>query len=260
MNLSIRYTVAGTLLMALVASRSAQAAIGCTLSNPAQDLKFLFPEMTTYREEVNDLSRRADGKEVFSALRDRLGSDLDPVYETFETPYTVYTVFKGEETLGMVHGVNVPGRGGVIQVFLSVDPASGEVRQMFFQRLESPAAKMLRKKEFRERFAGLSLADFYKHDYYLKAEPGSAKDRVAAIPSPGDEEKVRADFDATVRGVRKNLVLLDVFVYGRRYEPFFQKAQEALAALKPGDAAAAAPDAGGKPAGGGQTSPPSARP
>lgn len=238
MNTLAKRPAAALLLAALLIGARAGAAIGCTLSNPAQDLKYLFPEMTSYREAVNDLSGRPDGKEVFGALRERLGSDLDPIYETFETPYTVYTVFKGEETLGVVHGVNVPGRGGVIQVFLSVDPASGDIRQMFFQRLESPAAKTLRKKDFRERFAGLSLADFYKHDYYAKAEPGSARDRVAAIPSPGNAEAVRTDFEATVRGVRKNLILLDVFVYGRRFEPFFKKAQEALAALTSGTGAA----------------------
>jgi hypothetical protein len=119
---------------------------------------------------------------------------------------------------------------------------------MFFQRLESPAAKALRRKEFREKFAGLSLADFYRHDYYAKAEPGSDRDRVAAIASPAGDEKVQADFAATVRGVRKNLILLDVFVYGRRFEPFFQKAQEALAALKPSAAPAPPADAGTPPA------------
>jgi len=229
----------------LGASQSARGAIGCTLSNPAQDLKYLFPDMTTYREAVNDLSQRPNGKELFEALRARLGSDLDPVYETFETPYTVYTVFKGEAVAGIVHGVNVPGRGGVIQVFLSTDPASGEIRQMFFQRLESPAAKALRAKPFRAQFGGLSLADFYKHDYYAAAEPTSDKDRVGAIVSPADDDKARADFAATVRGVRKNLILLDVFVYNQRFEPFFKRAQEALAALK---ANAAPPAATAKPA------------
>ena len=48
-----------------------------------------------------------------------------PIYETYETPYTVYSVFKGQTKIGIVHGVNVPGKGGVIQVFLSTDPATG---------------------------------------------------------------------------------------------------------------------------------------
>src|SRR6266542_2064869 len=93
------------------------AAIGCTLSNPAEDLKYLYPEMTTYKEDLKEFPQLKNGTELFRALRERLGSDLDPIYETYETPYTVYGVFKGENKIGVVHGVNVPGKGGVIQVF-----------------------------------------------------------------------------------------------------------------------------------------------
>jgi len=217
--------------------QTVSGAIGCTLSNPSQDLKYLFPEMTSFREDVKELGKLPEGRKLFESLRERLGGDLDPVYETFETPYTVYTVFKGEEVLGIVHGVNVPGRGGVIQVFLSVDPKTGAIRQFFFQRLESPAAKELRNKEFRAQFAGLTLADFYKHDYYKVAEPKTEKDKLAKIQSPVTEEKAKTDYEASIRGVRKNLILLDLFVYDRRCEPFFQRAQEALGKLKAGGAA-----------------------
>jgi hypothetical protein len=60
------------------------------------------------------------------------------------------------------------------------------------------------------------------------------------------EEKAKTDFEASIRGVRKNLVLLDLFVYDRRYEPFFQRAQEALGKLKAGGAATKAETPGGK--------------
>src|SRR5205814_2201009 len=111
-------------------------------------------------------------------------SDLDPIYETYETPYTVYTVFKGQNKIGIVHGVNVPGKGGVIQVFLSMDPATAVIRSFFFQRLESPAARQLRSKEFRSQFNGMTLGDFYKHDYYPAVESGAKADKVAAIKPP----------------------------------------------------------------------------
>src|SRR6188508_1751874 len=110
-------------------------AIGCTLSNPAEDLKYLYPGMTTYKEELNEFPRLKGGAELFKGLKARLGSDLDPIYETYETPYTVYSVFKGQTKIGVVHGVNVPGKGGVIQVFLSLDPAPAEIKSLFFQRL-----------------------------------------------------------------------------------------------------------------------------
>jgi hypothetical protein len=208
------------------------AAIGCTLSNPAQDLKYLYPETTSYREEAKDLGKLKDGEALYKKLQARLGSDLDPVYEGFDTPYTVYTVFKGEDVLGIVHGVNVAGKGGVIQVFLATDPASGEIKSFFFQRLESPAAKELRAKEFRAQFTGLTLADFYKHDYYAVAEPSSDKDKVAKIKDPTKAEEGKPDYLATLRGIRKNLILLDIFVYNLKNEPFYERAQEALKKAK----------------------------
>jgi hypothetical protein len=204
------------------------AAIGCTLNNPAQDLRYLYPEITSYKEETREIPKLKDPEGVYKKLRERLGGDLDPVYEAIDTPYTVYRVFRGEEAIGIVHGVNVPGRGGVIQVFLATDPATGEIRNFFFQRLESSAGKALRSKEFRARFNGLTLADFYKHDYYAVAEPESEKDKVGRIADPTGDPEGRPDFQATVRGVRKNLILLDLFVYERRNEPFYEKAQEAL--------------------------------
>src|SRR5579862_7640679 len=119
-------TALGFLILAgLAAQRMAFGAIGCTLSNPAADLKYLFPEMTTYKEELYEFPRLPGGADLFKSLKARLGSDLDPIYETYETPYTAYSVFKGTAKIGIVHGVNVPGKGGVIQVFLSTDPATG---------------------------------------------------------------------------------------------------------------------------------------
>src|SRR6266487_3534188 len=167
--------------LAIVAlPQHAFAAIGCTLSNPSEDLKYLYPEMTTFKEELNEFPRLKDGAELFKGLRARLGSDLDPIYETYETPYTVYSVFKGQTKIGVVHGVNVRGKGGVIQVFLSMDPTTAEIKSFFFQRLESPASRELRSKDFRAQFAGLNLGDFYKHDYYAAVDPHAKADKVAA--------------------------------------------------------------------------------
>lgn len=216
------------LLLALCNPHKLHAAVGCTLSNPAEDLKYLFPQMTTFKEQLKNLETLADGKKLYQDLKDRLGSDLDPVYETFETPYTIYLAYNGLTLIGVVHGVNVPGKGGVIQVFLSTDPTSGEIRTFFFQRLESPIAKQLRKKEFREQFKGLSLADWYKHDYYRVSHSASEQDKIARIQAPAVSAEERFDYDASLRGIRKNLILLDMFFYQRQFEPFYQRAQEAL--------------------------------
>ncbi len=217
------------------------AAIGCTLGNPSNDLKVLFPEMTSYKEDARELSKLQDGQKRFKELKDRLGSDLDPVYETFDTPYNVYTVFKGQEIIGIVHGVNVPGKGGVIQVFLAADSKTGEIKRAFFQRLERPAAKQLKSKEFLAQFTGLTLPDFYKHDYYKAADPKTEKDKVGKVQPPANlDEKGKPDYEASLRGVRKNLILLDLFVYELKGEPFYLRAQESLAKLKAGGKAQAA--------------------
>jgi hypothetical protein len=215
------------LALLMVSPQAVWAAIGCTLSNPAEDLKYLFPEMTSYKEDLKEFSKLADGETVFKSLKDRLGSDLDPIYETFETPYTVYSVYQGQTRIGVVHGVNVPGKGGVIQVFLSTDPQTGAIRKFFFQRLESPAASALRDKAFRAQWEGFTLADFYKHDYYQSVSPGDPADKVAQMKEPKISGSGKPDYQATLRGIRKNLILLDLFVYDRRFEPFFQKAQAA---------------------------------
>ena len=219
-------------LVVLAVPQHTFAAVGCTLNNPAEDLKYLYPEMTTYKEDLNEFPRFKNGTELFNALRERLGSDLDPIYETYETPYTVYSIFKGEQKIGIVHGVNVPGKGGVIQVFLSLDPTTGEIRRFFFQRLESPAARALRSKEFLAQFDGLTLGDFYKHDYYAAVDPGTKADKVAAIKPPAFEASGRPDYEASLRGIRKNLILVDFFVYGKKFEPYFERAKHAAEKAK----------------------------
>ncbi len=209
-----------------------QGAIGCTLSNPSEDLKYLFPGMTSFKEELNELPRMKDGLEIFKGLKARLGSDLDPIYETYETPYTVYSVFQGSKKIGIVHGVNVPGKGGVIQVFLSLNPETALINDFFFQRLESPAARQLKSKEFRTQFIGLNLGDFYKHDYFRAFDPAAKADKIAAIQPPPLDPRGQADYLASLRGLRKNLILVDFFVFSRRFEPVFERARQAAEKAK----------------------------
>ena len=212
-------------LMMLVVS-AAEAAIGCTLSNPARDLKSLYPAMTSYREDVKEMGRLPQGRAAYEVLGVRVGGDLDPVYEAFETPYTLYSVFQGEIKIGYVHGVNVPGRGGVLQIFLSMNPETSTIERMFYQRLESPGGALLRNPATLSQFAGLSLADFYKHDYFAAVDSGNEADKVGLLLPPANlPEAAQADWAATLRGVRKNLLLLDIFAFDQRHEPFYQRAE-----------------------------------
>jgi hypothetical protein len=222
----------GAFIISCLGPRAANAAVGCALTNPGQDLKYIFPLMTSYKEDLRDLSKTKDGRAFYRALNERLGSDLDQLYEAYGTPYTIYTIFKGSEIVGVVHGVNVPGEGGLIQVILSVDPQSGIIRRLLFQRLESRSAAALRSKAFLDQFNGLSLADFYRHTYYQVADPHSEKDRIARIKNPLAGVKGGSDFDAIIRGVRKNLILLDFFLYNRKFEPIYQQTRARLAKIR----------------------------
>ena len=58
------------LVAVFVMPKQAFAAIGCTLTNPAEDLKYLYPEMTTYKEDLNEFPLLKDGTELFRALRE----------------------------------------------------------------------------------------------------------------------------------------------------------------------------------------------
>ena len=83
------FAAAALAFVALAAPRPALAAIGCTLSNPAEDLRYLYPEMTSYKEDLKEFTKLKDGEALFKAFSERLGSDLDPIYENDRTPYTV---------------------------------------------------------------------------------------------------------------------------------------------------------------------------
>ena len=74
-----RFLILSAVLFAATAQQLF-GAIGCTLSNPAEDLKYLYPEMTTFKEELTGFARLKDGPAAFRGLRERLGSDLDPIY------------------------------------------------------------------------------------------------------------------------------------------------------------------------------------
>lgn len=223
------------LLCSVLAPRAASAAIGCTLSNPALDLKYVYPAMTSYKEDIFSFSTLREGKVAFAGFPTRLGAALDPVFDLFDTPYTVYSVYQGDQLIGIVHGVNVPGRGGVIQIFLSIDPTQRTIRELFFQRLESNAAKLFRDTTFRKQFAQLSLADWYMSDYYEKIDPNHERALSQKLTAPsGLSESSRQDYHAIMGGTRKNLVLLDIFLFNRASDPYFERAHASIKTLGEG--------------------------
>jgi len=112
--------------------------------------------------------------------------------------------------LGYIHGVNQKGEYGGIQVFLALDSV-GVIKSFYIQKLTSRAAKDLRAKEFAAQFAGLALKDFEGYDPVAsKAAAGSPS---AGIKAPA---KAGGDFNSVMRAVKKNLILMDEFVFSKK--------------------------------------------
>ena len=203
------------LLLALAASQPVYAAVGCDLNDPDRDVKRLFPGSTGYRTTYFSISGKG-GKELLSKIEKRLGDRFHGLYETIEVPYTLYEIYKGTNRVGYIHGVNQKGRYGGIQVFLTIDPA-GKILGLYFQKLTSKEARLLRDEKFGRQFYGMDLSDFYSYD--VLGGKSSGKSRVAGIKNPAPE--AGDDFRATLRAVKKNLILMDEFVFGNRYLKYF---------------------------------------
>jgi hypothetical protein len=195
------------LLLGLLAPR-AYAAVGCDLNDPDRDVARLFPG-ATYKTRYLSLKTLGGGP-LLERVEKRLGDKFHGLYENIEVPYTLYDIYKGTQPAGYIHGVNQKGEYGGIQVFLALD-TEGKIKSFYIQKLTSRAAKDLRSKEFGAQFDGLALKDFAAYDPVSgKAPAGAAVSRLKAPPAAGK------DFIAVLRAVKKNLILMDEFVFSKK--------------------------------------------
>lgn len=167
------------------------AAVGCTLNDPDRDVKRIFPQSTGYRTEFITI-QEAGGQELYKKIEKELGDKFDPVYEAIDVPYAFYDVLKGKEVIATIHGVNQKGEYGGMQLILATD-LNGKILDFFYQKMSSPEAGRFMNKNFTSQFIGLGLNDFLKGNFGIKD------------PSSNSSE----DFQATLRGLKKNLILLD---------------------------------------------------
>ena len=196
-------------LTALFLSAPAFAAVGCDLNDPDRDVARLFPGSTGYRTRYVSI-KGSGGHPLLERVETRLGDKFKGLYETMDVPYTLYDIYKGKEVIGYIHGVNQKGEYGGIQVFLALDRA-GLIKSFYIQKLTSRAARDLRAREFGSQFAGLALKDFEAYDpVAAKALPGSAPEKIKGPAKAGK------DFAAVLRAVKKNLILLDEFVFSKK--------------------------------------------
>ncbi|TAL16336.1 hypothetical protein EPN96_09390 [bacterium] len=205
----LRFLVAAFLLL-LFFSPAAFAAVGCDLNDPDRDVARLFPGSTGYKTFYMSIEKLG-GEKLLEKIEKRLGDKFKGLYETPDVPYTIYEIFSGKEKVGYIHGVNHKGQFGGIQVFLALD-LNGSIKSFYIQKLTSRYAKGLRDPAFGQKFAGLNLNDFYLYDVVTHKASG----KVAEIKNP--EPEAETDFRAALRAVKKNLILMDEFVLGNRFD------------------------------------------
>jgi hypothetical protein len=179
---------------------TAFAAVGCELNDPDRDIKKAFPDSTGYKTEFVTIAERG-GEKLKKEIEEKLGDKFDNIYESLDVPYTYYKILKGKETIGYMHGVNQKGMYGGMQLIIATNP-DGLIKLFYYQKLSSPEARAFRDKAFTDKFAGLALEDFYR-----SKDPGS---RLSKIEDPSKSN--HEDFLYTLRGLKKNMILLDKFI------------------------------------------------
>jgi len=190
------------LLLAVILLIPLYAAVGCDLNDPDRDVKRLFPGSTGYRTHYRSISREG-GKALLDKVEARLGDKFSGLFETADVPYTLYEIYNGQNRIGYIHGVNQKGRYGGIQVFLVLDN-QGTITNMYMQKLSGRNSTAFRAETFTKQFHGLTLADFESYDVVKRSGRGKA----AAIKNPVSAD---VDFHHIMRGVKKNLVLMEHF-------------------------------------------------
>jgi len=190
------------------------AAVGCDLNDPDRDVKRLFPDSTNYKTMYFSLNNRG-GKLLQEKIEDRLGDKFTGLYENVDVPYTLYEIYKNNNVIGYIHGVNQKGHYGGLQVFLALNK-DGIINGFYYQKLTSKEATVLRGKAFTAQFRGLSLKEFY--DFDINTNQGNSLVMAIKNPAPGAED----DFRSTLRAVKKNLILVDEFALNNKFLQYFK--------------------------------------
>ena len=203
-------------LFILVVYTAAWGAVGCDLNDPDRDVARLFPESTGYKTIYTSIQKKG-GEKLLSTVETRLGDKFHGIYETIDVPYTIYEIFANKKKIGYIHGVNQKGQFGGIQVFLVLD-LQGTIRGFYIQKMTSQYAAKLRDAKFGKQFIGLTIKDFSHYDVIS----GRSSGKVEAIKNPAPEAE--ADFMAALRATKKNLILMDEFIYSAEASPSAQEA------------------------------------
>jgi len=168
----------------------AYAAVGCSLNDPDRDVKRIFPTSTGYKTTFVTIKEKG-GEALKKEVEEKLKDKLEPVYESLDVPYAFYTVLKGKDPIGYIHGVNQKGKYGGMQLIIATD-LNDKIVSFYYQKMSSPEAGKFMDTKFTSQLNGLTLDDFIKGNISV------------SDPSANSPE----DFRATLRGLKKNMILL----------------------------------------------------
>ena len=203
-------------LIILITYTAVWGAVGCDLNHPDRDVARLLPESTGYKTIYTSIQKKG-GEKLLSTVETRLGDKFHGIYETIDVPYTIYEIFANKKKIGYIHGVNQKGQFGGIQVFLVLD-LQGTIKGFYIQKMTSQYAAKLRDAKFGKQFVGLTLKDFTLYNVVSGKSSGKVED----IKNPAPEAE--ADFRAALSATKKNLILMDEFVYSAETSPSAQEA------------------------------------
>jgi hypothetical protein len=180
----------------------ALAALACDLNDPERDVPRLFPESTSYKTRYVSIG----GAPMLKRIEGRLGAGYVALFAPLDVPYTLYEIFRAGKKVGYIHGVNQKGQFGAIQLFIAQDLA-GRVKAFYIQKMTGAHAGRFRDAAFAARFVGVTLRDFDTYDPVTATGTG----RIAKIANPAPD--METDFLGILRGLKKNLVLMDELVF-----------------------------------------------
>lgn len=186
-------------LVVFATPSAARAAVGCALTNPEEDLKSFFPELTDF--STHYLTFQAQAPDRLALLSEGIGDALDPVYETADVPYTLYSVRRGGEPVGYVFGANQRGTYSNIQVIAVTDERL-DLQHVYLQKIRSPKWEIFRSEPFSDALASRDLSAYPKlRRCYVE---GRCEDLDLEDPTGGEES---GDFRSILRALAKLYML-----------------------------------------------------
>jgi hypothetical protein len=196
---------------------SVYGVVGCNCNDPDRDVARLFPESTGYKVIYASLKKKG-GEKLLDAVEARLGDRSNSEYCGLDESSTIYEVLSGKKKIGYLHGVNQKGQVGNFQVFLALDPL-GTITGFFTRKMTNGSVAQLRDPGFEQQFVGLTMKDFELFD----AVSGKSSGKVDGLKNPVPES--REDFTAILRAVKKNLILMDEFIFSEQHTRASQETQ-----------------------------------